>query len=522
MHRKSTRKELHKSSPNSNETVDPVELENCNRILKEHKDFIQELTVIREILSTVCQISLYEVCIFDAIRDKEGEIVDYKIQKIYPANETIVIDAGQPLGKALLSQEVTDQFSQHSSKVSEYEFSIKDEYGKKLWFLNKLIVFKRTESGATQQVFVITQDITDKKSVELASVAKQDIIKSVTDASPDILFILNLSDLAILYTNKAINEIFQYSPTQIVEMGGSFMENNIHPEDKEKILKYFNSVATKKDFPLKELHFRMKDASGEWHNIRCRHSIFKTDKNGFPLQLIGVKQDITQYKLAQDQRFKSKMKRQKEISRAILQTQEEERKRIAEVLHNSLGQVLFGARLNLSLLDPDKSNPKKNNEQIKEIIGDLLDNAIKETKTISFELMPAILEDFGLETAVQDILRNKFENTSIKYLVFLSGLKQRLDPDIEIAVFRIVQELINNLIKHARATRAEIYINKGADYLAIRVNDNGTGFNLQSGNSEKNTFGLRSIINRVKFLNGKINFDTTTAAGSDITIDIPL
>ncbi|HUH32465.1 MAG TPA: PAS domain-containing protein [Daejeonella sp.] len=503
----------------SGKTVEALNSQNLNSVIKENN---LELTMIRAVLSTMCQISLFEICIVEAIRDKHGEIIDYNVRKVYETNNTVLIDPGQHFKKTLWYQEVLNQFKQQESKVGTYEFSTEDLNGKTRWFVNKQIVFKSTEAGLAQEVLVISQDITDKKSIELASVAKQHIIKSVTEASPDVLFILNLSDLALLYANKAVKDIFQYSPTEIVEMGGSFMEKHIHPEDKEKIINYFHSVATSKDFPLKELNFRMKDASGDWHNIRCRHSVYKMDENGLPLQLIGVRQDVTEYTKAQDQRLKSKLKQQQEISGAVLKTQEEERKRIAEVLHNSLGQVLYGARLNLSLLDPDKSNPHKNNEEIKERIGELLDNAITETKTISFELMPAILEDFGLEIAIKDLLSNKFKIIPIKYSVLFSGLKQRLNPDIEIAIFRIVQELINNLIKHSKANRAEIYINKGADYLAIRINDNGSGFNLESVNSREKTFGLRSITNRVKLLNGKINFDSTNADGSHITIDIPL
>lgn len=499
---------------------DADELQNLTHKVEEQKLFIEELTLIQQILSTMCHVSLYQVNIFEAKRNLKEEITGYSIQKVNPNGNEFKIEKKQT---EEINEEIINLFSRSGeSETSEYEFSLTDENNKQRWFLNKLAVFKRTESGLPQQVMVITQDITEKKSIELASLENQYIIKSVTDASPDILFILSLPDLAMVYTNKAVNDILHYSPGQIMEMGGSFTENNTHPEDKEKILNYFASVSNQKNYPLRELHYRMKDALGDWHHIRCRHSVYKTDENGLPLQLIGVRQDITEYKKVVETRIKTKMKRQKDISSAILQTQEEERKRIAEALHNSLGQVLYGARLNLNRLDPDKSNMNKNNAEIKKIIGDLLDDAIKETKTISFELMPATLEDFGLETAIKDILRNKLEKTAIKYSVYISGLKNRLAPEIEIAIFRIVQELINNLIKHARASQAEVNVNRGSDYIIIKITDNGTGFSAGSMNTKGNGFGLRSIINRVKFLNGNINFDSDNGQGSIVTIDIPL
>jgi len=493
------------------------------RKLNEQLVLLEELALVQEILSTMCHVSLYQISIYQAVRNREGEITDFRIQKVNLNNGSIHIEDFRTAKSDEVSQQIIRQFNQPADvNNSEYEFGVDDKNGQTQWFLNKLIVFKRTKTGLPQQVILITQDITEKKSGELLTLEKQKIITSVTDASPDMLFILNLPGLELAYTNKAVNEIFHYSHDQIIKMGGAFMQEHTHPEDREKVMEYFRAVSEQKDFPLKELHYRMMDAFGNWHHIRCRHSIFKTDKNGLPTQLIGVKQDITEFKKNQEKRIRSKIKRQQEISNAILQTQEAERKRIAEALHNSLGQVLYGAKLKLDMLDVDSGGLPKNNKEIKASVCELIDTAIAETRTISFELMPATLEDFGLDTAINDMLRNKLAKTGIKYKAFISGLKSRLDPDVEIAMFRIVQELINNLVKHSRATKAEVTVNRGADYVMIKVSDNGTGFTPVKKFPPGKGFGLRSIINRVKFMNGKINFDQPSPSGSMITIDIPL
>ena len=490
--------------------------------IDEQDALIRELTLIQEILSMMCEVSLYQVSIFEAIRDEQDEVVSFAIQRLNFEDGRIRITAESTTSTDNTNPNIIAQFQQNQEvNSSEYEFCIDDGNDKQRWFLNKLKVFKRTPAGIPHQVLIITQDISEKKSKELLSLEKQQLITSVTDASPDILFILNLPGLEITYANRAVNDIFHYTEEEILKMGGTFMEDATHPEDKEKIFDYFRTLSKDKDFPLKELHYRMKDAFGEWHHIRCRHSIFKTDKNGLPRQLIGVKQDITEFKKVQEKRILTRVQRQKDISRAILQAQEEERKRIAEALHNSLGQVLYVVKLKLDILEPDTSSPLKKNEEIKASISELIDNAIRETRTISFELMPATLEDFGLETALKDILRTKLDKSEIRYKVFISGLKTRLPPDIEIAVFRIVQELINNVVKHAKATIAEVRVNRGADYVIIKISDNGIGFNLKKKIQEKG-FGLRSIVSRVKFLNGTISFDPAVGTGSVITVDIPL
>ena len=510
-------------SPSAKDGIQISELKRLKRRVEQQDKLIKELSLIQNILSATCHVSLYQISLVEAMRNAEGDITDLKTQKIKLNDNGVRIESEKVVRIDDTHKPMIRLFNQLSgADTSEYEFSREDKNGKRRWFLNKLSVFTRNESNDPQQIIAITQDITEKKSQELLSLEQQKIITSVTDASPDILFILNLPNLNITYTNKAVNDIFGYSGDQIIKMGGAFMRDHTHPEDKEKVMEYFRSVATQPEFPLKELHYKMKDSMGEWHNIRCRHSVFKTDKSGLPVQLIGVKQDITEYKKVQEKRIRKKIKRQQELSSAILQTQEDERKRIAEGLHNSLGQVLYVAKLKLDMLETDQSDPAKNNEELKASICELIDSAIKETRTISFELMPATLEDFGLDTAIKDILRNKLAKSGIKYSVSISGLKSRLNSDIEIAIFRIVQELINNLIKHSQATKAEVNVDRGADFIMIRVSDNGTGFTPEKEFSTGKGFGLRSIINRVKFLNGKISFDPAPKKGSVIIVDIPL
>jgi two-component system, NarL family, sensor kinase len=293
-----------------------------------------------------------------------------------------------------------------------------------------------------------------------------------------------------------------------------------HPDDQESTYKNFQSFLTVKDNELRETEYRLKDAYGNWHWMKSRKAIFKRDEKGIPIQIIGIAQDITESKKLEEERINLELMQQKEISTAILQTQEEERKRIAEALHNGLGQVLYGAKLTLNTLEPDKNDFKKDNVEIKTMVNTLLDDAIEATRTISFELMPAILQDFGLDTVLRDLLRKTLPKASVKYNLSLSGLKTRMEADVEVAIFRIIQELINNVLKHAHATFADITVNKNSDYISIQFTDNGLGFNTAITSKTKG-FGLRSITNRVKLLNGQLNIETGKGKGTNIFIDIP-
>lgn len=211
-----------------------------------------------------------------------------------------------------------------------------------------------------------------------------------------------------------------------------------------------------------------------------------------------------------------KLDQQKAILNAVLATQEEERRRIAESLHNGVGQLLYAAKLNLERLSKEKPTNSENSA----LLTELLDEAIRETRTISFELTPRILEDFGLETALQELLK-RISGPNLKISLHTNHLR-RFSAGIEIAVYRIIQELINNIIKHAKATMAALEVTCSRNKLAITVKDNGIGFDEKSLALKTKGIGLTSIQNRVKLLNGELTIETAPSQGTEVTIEITL
>lgn len=496
--------------------------EQLQQQLREQQERINQLSLSQDILTSICNISPYSLHIFEAIRDAEENIIDCKVLKINSEQNNFSVQEVTYTGEDHISQEIIDFFDDSPDRqISEREYTSVDLDGKIHWLISRQRIFKRSDSGKPQQIILISQDITEKKLTTLALQENQQFIKSVADATPDMLYVIDLDEIRISYINKSVEEILHYRPEEIIKMGSSIMDILIHPHDQRMVLRYFQSFTTLPEPPLKEIEYRLKDAQEEWHFIRCRHTVFKKDDKGIPCQLIGVARDVTEYKKLEEERIKIKIRQQKAISEAILKTQEEERKRIAEALHNSLGQILYAAKLNLDILEPSPSTAK-NNLELKKMVNELLEDAITETKTISFELMPAILNDFGLETALKDLVRKKLVKSGIVYQLTLLGLKNRMGNDLETAVFRIVQELVNNLIKHSMASNADIYVNKGSDFILIKLSDNGVGFNPQEAMKNNAGFGLLSIKNRVKLLNGKLSLRSGKNEGTQITIDIPL
>jgi signal transduction histidine kinase len=149
-------------------------------------------------------------------------------------------------------------------------------------------------------------------------------------------------------------------------------------------------------------------------------------------------------------------------------------------------------------------------------INMLIDEAIDATRTISFELTPSVLEDFGLEIALKELCK-KLASRKLKLNCQLESLNSRFKRDLEIALFRISQELINNIIKHSQATEGLIRITNQNGQIMVIAQDNGNGFDT-AGSTEGQ--GLRNIKNRIKLLNGQIDIKSEINKGTTITINL--
>lgn len=205
--------------------------------------------------------------------------------------------------------------------------------------------------------------------------------------------------------------------------------------------------------------------------------------------------------------------------KAIVDTQEQERKRIAKDLHDGVGQSLSGIKLKMdSFVRYEDTLPKTESDKLKELVSHI-DEACAEVRSISHQMMPKVLQDDGLVPAISDMLDKSFRNSPIKCEFEHHGLTGRLSENIEVGIYRICQELINNIIKHAGASKVNVQLFKNASMLILLVEDNGKGF---AYNKKKNEgIGLMNINSRVETINGEFNLQPSPSSGTLATIKIP-
>ena len=208
-------------------------------------------------------------------------------------------------------------------------------------------------------------------------------------------------------------------------------------------------------------------------------------------------------------------KKQQELIAAIADTQIEERKRIAQDLHDGVGGTLALTKNKLeSLLISEKEKSKEITEFL-----ETLSQTGDQIRQISHNMMPGELVKFGLVSAVQTTL-DQIDDESLKTYLYTHDLDNRIDQTKEIHTFRIIQEIVQNVLKHAKASTLNVHLNKYAKKLSLLVEDDGIGFAYNDQNLQG--IGLKNIKNRVANLKGKLNVDSGIGKGTTYNIEIPL
>lgn len=211
-------------------------------------------------------------------------------------------------------------------------------------------------------------------------------------------------------------------------------------------------------------------------------------------------------------------KQQDLAARSVLDAEERERRRIAGDLHDGVGQTLSAALMNLSSLFKQLSLTGINSEKADRAVA-LVTESYDEMRSISHQMMPNALIKAGLASAVKEFL-NKIDSDKIKISLETVGLTGLLNEQTETVLYRIIQETVNNVIKHSGANKLNIQLLKDDEGITVTIEDNGKGFDKKKANM-KTGIGLANMHSRVAFLKGSIDIDTAIDKGTHISVFIP-
>jgi len=205
---------------------------------------------------------------------------------------------------------------------------------------------------------------------------------------------------------------------------------------------------------------------------------------------------------------------QKELLRSVILTQEAERKRIAQDLHDDISSKLNVVSLNTHLL----KTPNLSDDELLDItnnITDLTQKALENSRRIAHDLLPPVLEKFGLHAGIEELVV-EFNSSKVVNVIYKNDLKFDIaDIDKHLHVFRILQELLNNSVRHGKATEISIAFKSIDNQNTCIYSDNGIGFNYKSEDSKKG-LGMKNIESRINFLNGTFSIDSSVNNGVKI------
>jgi len=208
--------------------------------------------------------------------------------------------------------------------------------------------------------------------------------------------------------------------------------------------------------------------------------------------------------------------------RSIIVGEERERSRVASQLHDGIGQQLSAAKLNISALQSYlKATDATDSLMLKNAV-DLLDDSVKEVRNVSHSMIPNALVKSGLLAALHEIISKNGTGNKLKFNLEVVGEITRLEQTKEAVLFRVLQEVIGNIINHAKATEVGIQLIRHEKELSILIEDNGIGFDADRAIKNNNSIGLRSIQSRMDFLKGNVYFDSRPTKGTTVSIELPM
>jgi PAS domain S-box-containing protein len=313
-----------------------------------------------------------------------------------------------------------------------------------------------------------------------------------------------------------VYRIFGLSPHQFAPTYDAFL-GFVHPDDRELL-----------EEAIKEAFYQKKPYAID-HRIVLPDGMEKTvheqgeivfDEKETPLRMVGTVQDITGIKSIENELRRSQ-EQLRELYAHLQLVRESERTHIAREIHDEFGTILTALKIDLSWLEkklPEKENSLR--EKTRKSL-DLINSAIKTVQKISSELRPGILDHLGLASAVEWQVKEFGNRTGMKWEISIDMGKRKTDRDISTTFFRILQETLTNIARHAEATGVSVSLNEMDSRLVLEVKDNGKGITEEQLASPQ-SYGLMGIKERIQYWGGEMTIRGIPNKGTTVTVSIPL
>lgn len=354
---------------------------------------------------------------------------------------------------------------------------------------------------------VFVTDITERKLAEDALRKEKETAQLYLDLANSIFVVLDTHQNVVLINRKGC-EVLGYEEDEI--KGKNWFENFIPAKSRENLIEAHNKIMNQA-IDLKEVYENEIITKNNKLRMIGWHNAVLTNNQGEVIGTISSGIDLTKRKRAEAA-----------LLNAIHQGQEDERKRISADLHDGLGQHLIGSKMLFGALDDEIQNLSENARNYYQKAMKTLNNGITEARNISHNLVPQELQERGIVYAIKKFCSTYNLNKDLKIDIQSNDFHTRQDPQTELGIYRIVQELIGNVLKHANASLIKINLEQREETFLLTVEDNGIGYDSGLNIMKKTGLGLKNINSRVKGLQGDLSIKSLKQKGTCVEINIPL
>ncbi|RYD82719.1 MAG: PAS domain S-box protein, partial [Sphingobacteriales bacterium] len=332
-------------------------------------------------------------------------------------------------------------------------------------------------------------------------------------ATNDIVWDWELTKRRSLWMGNGLKSSLGYNHQTIV-VDTDFWEKGLHPEDIGRVLEKLEKIFKDGKVNKWEEEYRFKTQSGEYRNFYDRGYIIYED--GKPVRMIGTMEDITN-RIALERKLEIEtLLRQKQIAEAVVTAQEKERTEIGKELHDNVNQLLSASKLYIDAAANDISN----NEVLLSQASGYIKNAIEEIRALSKVLHAPLIYELGLCESISnltnDIMMVNELHINIDYAEFT---EEGLNENFKLTIYRIIQEQLTNILKHSKASQANILLSTNKNDIYLEVKDNGIGFDTAK---KRQGIGLANIQSRVSMYEGKLEVCSGPDKGSKLSVLFPL
>ena len=401
-----------------------------------------------------------------------------------------------------------DSVARAERATYEAEFRLRHKDGHYVHVLSRGFPVRRDPGGPVVRIVGTHLDLSERKRAEAALRENEERLKLAFAGAQEGVWDWNLETGGVVYSTRW-KEMLGYADDEI-EPHITAWERLLHPDDVESAQRVNESVT--RGASTYEGEFRLRHKDGQYVHVLSRGYPVRRDPGGPVVRIVGTHFDLTERKRAEAERARTEF-----LTRLVF-AQEDERRRIAREMHDRFGEQLTALALGIRMLKDargERDDWRAHVESI-EAIAQRLD---RDVDTLVWELRPTALDDLGLRAALANYVQDWSSRAGIPAALHTSGLlDDRLPSDTETALYRIAQEALTNVAKHASAKHVEIILERRAGTVLLIVEDDGMGFNPAVAGGARQGFGLLGMRERAGLVGATLEIESSAGKGTTVLV----